>query len=171
MDWLRRHSVAIAAAGAALAVVGVLGLALGWGSTSAPKTAAAVATTSTSSTTTTSVTNEDPKQFYEALKTAQRNKDITFLIDRLHPVVISRYGTDQCRQFYANSTGSLADTTFVNALGPQTFDYTSDGQTASVSNTYVVTVQGSSGSTDLHFALVNGRFTFFGDCGTPVTGG
>jgi hypothetical protein len=99
--------------------------------------------------------------------------DAETLLALLHPVVIERYGVDQCR---AELTASNADPTFAISAtavtGPGTWLYTADGTTSEVRDAYTVTAMVTAiGVTDqrfLHFGWVDGGLRWFTDCGTPT---
>jgi hypothetical protein len=156
--------------GAALVVVGVLGLVFGWGSTTTTRRSGATAGTGT-----TASPAETPESFLAAFVSALKAGDRTFLLGRLDPAVIDRYGTAQCQTYLAGFADPNATLRLVGVTGPAPFDYASDGLTRRVAGTYTLsvdgTLQGGTGPRQLHFALVDGHFRFFVDCGTPVAGG
>jgi hypothetical protein len=100
-----------------------------------------------------------------------RSGDTGFLVDRLHPEVIKRYGRAQCRGFVVELADPTAKLRLGRVTGPTRYEYSTDGMTASVSDTYTFhvtgTAAGTTGPRDYHFALVDGRFRSFADCGTP----
>jgi hypothetical protein len=162
LAWMRRFRMVISVAGAALTVVGVVGLVAHLGTTSA------VARTVTTQTT------EDAHAFFASFTHAIRTGDVAFLTARLDPAVIDRYGSSEC----GRAVRKLADPTealrLVGVSGPTTYAYTSDGRTTTVADTYVFHVAGTAGGTtgprDYHFSLSGGTFHLFLDCGTPVPG-
>ena len=174
--------------GAAMAIVGALGLAFGWGSKAAvaSRGASAVSPSSTaarpgtsaappsSALTTTTVAVENPASFLAAYVAALRGGDRTFLFDRMHPVVIARYGATQCQAVTSLLVDPNASLALVSVSGPATFDYASDGRSTPVRDTYTFavsgTVGGKAGPRQYHFAVVDGRYRTFVDCGTPVPG-
>jgi len=92
----------------------------------------------------------------------------------LNPAVIQRYGADQCRSLFAASTDPTAAFKIKEVTGPIQYDYTSDGLTTTVPNTFFVdatrTVQGQPQDQTLHVAKDNnGSLSWFTACGTPLT--
>ena len=168
--------VALIAVGVIAIVVGSLGLALGWGSTPGGRGAPAAAVPAPRSSAVTSTTNpgEPPPEFLVTFVQALRSGDGTFLFDRLDPVVIARYGEQQCRA----SIPHLFDSTAMLALrsigGPTTFEYATDSKSVSVPDVYTFAVEGVLGgqpaTRDVHVALVDGLFRIFFDCGDPLPG-
>ena len=185
---LQRLRVVLVAAGAAMALVGVLGLAFGWGSKAAvashgssalspPSTVAGAGTSaapSSNAVTTTTIAVENPASFLAAYVAALRGSDRVFLFDRMHPAVIARYGATQCRAVTSLLVDPNASLALVSVSGPATYNYASDGHSTPVPDTYTFavngTVGGKAGPRQYHFALVDGRYRTFVDCGTPVAG-
>jgi len=116
---------------------------------------------------------EDSSTFFGEFSTAVRNGGTKFLFDRTDPAVIARYGATQCRQFVPELVDPTQQLRLISVTGPETWKYVSDGLSASISDTYVFHVDGTatglSGPRDYHFALVDGRYRLFADCGTPVS--
>ena len=106
-------------------------------------------------------------QFSHAMQIA----DVDFLTRSLDPAVLGRYGESQCR---ADIAAVPADPTANFVLkgftsGPEPFTYTSDGQSAVVSNTYDVAVSrtatGSTADSSLHLSVdASGAVHWFTDC-------
>lgn len=138
-------------------LVGVLGLALGWGSS-----------------TTRSVGSETPEGFLATLVHAERVGDRAFLFVRLDGAVLARYGTAQCQDAVAGLVDPSAALRLVSVSGPVSYRYTSGGRTVVVPNTYALRVTGrldqQTGTRDLHLALVGGQFRIFISCGQPLPG-
>jgi len=153
----RRVGFAFVVAGATLLAVGVLGLTFGWGS-SASNSSGSTATRGT----------ETPAAFFSAYVAAVRQGDRTFLMERMHPAVIARYGTTQCQAASAALVDPTISLRLVRASGPSNYDYASSGQSVVVPDTYTFTVTGTAaghvGARMYHFALVQGRFRIFVDC-------
>jgi hypothetical protein len=168
---LRGLALGLVVGGAAVLVVGVLGLVFGWGS-SEGSTAAAGAPNGSSAASTT-VAGEDASTFLAAFAAALRTGNTGFLVARLDPVVTDRYGTAQCESAVAALADPSAQLTLVGVSGPASFDYASDGLSTSVPNVYTFhvtgTLNGSSTTRDYHFARVNGSYRIFLDCGNPLT--
>jgi hypothetical protein len=132
-------------------------------------------TTTDSGTTTTAVPVEDIEGFVGDFVAAYAASEDTFLLDRLHPVVIDRYGGEACAVFIGDSFApSGLRLVAIRSVTPEPFDYASDGLTRVVPDavTVVVTLEDSSGTTEqtFHFAPADGRYRIFIDCGTPLPG-
>jgi hypothetical protein len=160
--------------GIVLLVVGVAGFVAGWGSEPAASSASRVTTTSGVPTNSTRSDAESPDAFLAAYVGAIQRGDQTFLFDRLHPVVVARYGADACRAALGMLTDPQASLRLLSTSSATAWDYTSDGLTKTVpdTTTFVVdgTVQGASGQREYHFTRVDGRYRSFVDCGTPLGG-
>jgi hypothetical protein len=140
-------------------LVGVLGLVFDWGA---------------SSTTTTRVVNETPQGFLAVFVRAEHSGDGSFLLARLDPVVLGRYGSAQCQAAVARLTDPSAALRLVSVSGPAPYVYSTDGHSATIPNTYTLHVTGTDNyqavTRDVHFALVHHTFRFFTDCGQPLAG-
>jgi len=179
---LRRVRVWLFAVGGAMVVLGALGLAFGWGSSASTKAASSGASSSstpapnsTEPASSTPSPTEDPHVFFDAFETAVRTGDTNFLVSRMHPAVIARYGAAQCRAFAPQLVDATASLHLVSIAGPASFDYTSDGLTTTVPDTFTFTVDGTaagrSGPREFHFAVSGGQLRLFADCGDPVATG
>jgi hypothetical protein len=144
-----------------------------WNGTGAPERLApepqAAPTQTPTETSEPTVEPETPEEFASALAEAHRDGDSTFLLDRLHPAVIDRYGRNECADFVE----SIRDTTrayeVTGSSDLEPWPYESDGQTSTVEDVYTVsvdaTIEGESSSADLHFGLVDDLLHWFTDCG------
>jgi hypothetical protein len=161
---------AAVAAGVILTGVGVAGALGDWG-TSTTSTPAAKQST-TASTTAAPAQGETPQQFLDALATAVRGGDVAFQLDRLHPAVIDRYGTDQCRADIATRTDPSRHYV-VKSVSPagRPYEYASDGQTVTIAAAITVeadvVAHGQTQPVTVHLAKADGRYAYFSDCGTP----
>lgn len=98
--------------------------------------------------------------------------DATFLLDRLNPIVIARYGVPSCLQ----AINRQVDPAEVNVLhgtsGPATWTWVASGLSVQVSDVYTAmidrTYRGKTTPVTFHFALVRGTLTWFDACGTPL---
>ena len=177
VEFVRRQRAVVIAVGVVIALIGVLGLVLGWGgsdeSTASPSstTSTSSSSSSTSSSTSSSATDETPEEFFALFTAAVKSGDTAFLLARTHPAVIARYGEAQCAAFVPGLEDPTFDLRLVSVSAPGDFDYASDGQSTIVPDTYTFQLDGSaagsSGPRDRHFALVDGEFRLFIDCGTP----
>jgi len=167
-----RLPVALIAVGAAVGLLGLAGLVLGWGShptrvagapsappragaTTAPSAAvappAAPATTPTvtpnpptiPTTTGVGAPPEAPEQFLAAFVTAIRTDDVGFLFDRMAPAVLARYGPAQCRSEAARLADPTAALRLVSVSGPATYAWTTGTRTTDIPDTYTFEVQGT----------------------------
>lgn len=111
--------------------------------------------------------------FLATYAAAIRAGDADTLVALLHPLVIQRYGADQCRTALA---AEAADPTFAleatGVTGPGTWLYTADGASIAVHDVYTiaatVTAIGVVDQRFLHFGWVDGGLRWFADCGTPI---
>jgi hypothetical protein len=111
------------------------------------------------------------EQFALDLSAAIRSGHTDYLLARLHPAVIERYGTRICRS-YINGTVAGDDVrwTVSSTTGPAAWSYETDGLTTPIAEAWMVSVN-QAGATpearDLHFAPSDGTWRWFTDCGTP----
>jgi hypothetical protein len=165
--------------GALLLVAGLAGVVFDRpdkGTTVAADTSVPPATTSTSSTTTTTIAPRrlpEVVTFYRDLERAVRTGDVEFLVAHLAPVVVQRYGADQCRDFL----GGLAIPTFrvrVDDVEPAApWQWAVDGAVVEVPDARAVHVQRAAGTGDasesIEHVILDGRVVrWFTDCGTPA---
>jgi hypothetical protein len=104
---------------------------------------------------------------------ALQQGDVDTLVALLHPLVIQRYGADQCR---ATIAGAGPDPAFAiqptGVSGPGTWLFTADGASIEVRDAYTiaatVTAIGATDERFLHFGWSGGGLRWFTDCGTPI---
>jgi hypothetical protein len=116
---------------------------------------------------------ESIASFLTRYTSALQTGDVETLVGLLHPVVIQRYGVDQCRAALA---AGEADPTFAiqptAVTGPGTWLYTADDASIEVRDTYTVraavTAIGVTDQRFLHFGWADGGLRWFTDCGTPT---
>jgi hypothetical protein len=162
-----RLSVGLIALGAAAILLGSLGLTLGWGTTVGARSGAGTTSPTASAA-------ERPAAFLAEFVQAVRNGNTTFLLDRVDPALISRYGEQPCR----SAIPGLFDPTLSLRLravsGPGTYTYSRGGQSLTTHDVYTFTVDGVVGghpaTRHYHLALVGGRYRIFIACGSPATG-
>jgi hypothetical protein len=155
--------------------VGVAGQIAGWGEKTEDRDET-VAPTATSApagaTTSTTLPAEDPAQFLLALGNAFRVGDTNFLMSRLNPAVIGRYGTPQCLSTLATAQDPSAEFIVKTVSEPIEFAWTTDERTVTVPGTLTVEVdrvqRGVTQAAALHLTAVDGQFTWFVDCGNPI---
>jgi len=111
------------------------------------------------------------EEFADDLAAAQREGDDEYLLARLHPAVIERYGTRQCRTHIRDDvSGTDVNWEVQGSNGPAPWDYTSDGLTTTIEDTWIVTVlePPTTDPRELHFAPSEGTWRWFTDCGEPA---
>ena len=141
-------------------------------STTTTTTTTSTTTSSTISTTTT-VSGEDPEEFLRLFVGGLRG-DVDFLVSRLNEKTIAIYGEDQCRTTLAGLLDPEAELE-IREIGPiAPWDYVIDGITTGIPDALPVEVQrladGQTIIQELHWQLVDGAWTWFSDCGEPITG-
>lgn len=182
---INRRSVGrvLMAAGAAAIVVGGFGLLATDGNGSA--TANAVATPTATATSPspamaptaavpgpTTPTAETVAAFLTRWTAAFQTGDTAFLLERLNPIVIARYGVATCQQ----AINRLLDPAEVNTLrgssGPATWTWVASDRSVQVADVYTAqidrTFKGETTPVTFHFAMVSGTLTWFDTCGTPL---
>lgn len=106
------------------------------------------------------------------LKGAIDDGDATTVLDRMNRATIDRYGIDQCEAYAASIAGVGLDATLVSTSDLASWDYLTDGVTATITGVVAVeleqVVNGQTVPQTAHWQLVDGRYTWFTDCGSPV---
>ncbi len=156
--------------------VSILGMTLEWGKKTTVSVARATTTTEKGSN-----TAETVGEFTKRWQQAFRSGDIDFLLTRLHPASIERYGKAACTESIKRQSpdpGWKIIVKKVSNLG--VYDYASDALSTVVNGVYTVTVDRETGrpsqtgqgsppvESDIHLALVEGKLRWFSDCGTPL---
>ena len=105
--------------------------------------------------------------------TAFRTGDSTFLLARLHPAEIQRYGLAQCANKVKTVRNQYVSFAFVSATGPAPYTWTTDGRSTVIPDTYTVTVQRTLNvpgvTTKIHLTLIDGLWHYFAlSCGKPL---
>ena len=187
MARLRRLWLLISLAGTALTVVGIVGLAAHLGTTHAnahtnahtnaqtnarPPAGSPTSASAISSGAASQSPPESPAAFFAKFTAAVRTGDTSFLAARVDRAVISRYGAGQCVTAVRGLTDPTQQLRLLSASGPIQYAYVTDGISATVPDTFVFHVEGTAagqaGARDYHFALDQGTFRLFLDCGTPL---
>lgn len=119
--------------------------------------------------------SEDPRDFLAEFTRAVQGGDVGWLLGRLNPAVIQRYGEDQCRSYLRSSVIDPTMRLQVSAVsGPGTWEWSTDGRSTVVDEVYRVDahrfLRGSETTGNLWLANVDGQLTWFADCGTPQRG-
>lgn len=176
MNARKTIGIAILGVGIATMAVSILGVTFEWGKE----------TTVTADRTTTTSENkpgmpETVNEFAKKWQQAFRSGDVDFLVARLHPAPIERYGEAACRESIKRQTpdpGWTITVKKVSELG--LYDYTSDQLSTVVNGVYTVTAVRQTGrgsqtgqesppvESDIHLALVEGKVRWFSDCGTAL---
>ena len=123
---------------------------------------------------TTEPPSEDPEVFLGLLVNGLRS-DAGFLVSRLNQATFDRYGEQQCIDTLPSLLDATAELTLreFGETGP--WEYVTDGVSTTIENALRVEVgRIAAGQTliqELHWTLVDGQWTWFTDCGTPVNAG
>jgi hypothetical protein len=119
------------------------------------------------------VSEEDPEQFLQLFLEGLRG-DVDFLVSRLNEVTIGIYGEDQCRTTLTGLLDPEAELEIREIGQMASWDYVVDGVTTSIPDALPVEVQRFAGGEtiiqELHWLSVDGLWTWFSDCGDPITG-
>jgi hypothetical protein len=139
-----------------------------------PRTTTTAAPAGSASAPAQTIARQTPEQFVATLEAALRSGDAEYLLARLHPAVIERYGTDACRTAMQNFSNDPTAAVRVRTVGstPITFDYNQDGISTMIAGAIPVdvdlTTRGVTTSPRLHVAYVGDEPRWFSDCGTPL---
>ncbi|GMU80090.1 MAG: hypothetical protein AMXMBFR46_28750 [Acidimicrobiia bacterium] len=130
-------------------------------------------TTPTPTTSPTTPPTETPQAFFASLAGAFAANDDAFLYDRLHPLVLTRYGADQCRAYFANQSVPNFRAEVIGVRAPEPWDWTLDGRTDRLPSAVPVRVRiaddgATFRETEAHLVLVGNQLRWFTDCGTPI---
>ncbi len=112
------------------------------------------------------------KKFLNEIDAAVRSGNVDLRLARLNPAVIARYGEQQCRDFLAGQHDATRKDTVTKVGKPESYQYSTDNQSAIIPDALPVQVRetnkGKKGDRNIHLARVNGRLTYFIDCGQPL---
>jgi hypothetical protein len=165
---------ALLVVGVALALVGAVGeLASDDGGDASAITSTTAVTAGTTTTTTRPDVEADVRAFVVDLAAAIRGGDAAFLLARLHPAVLERYGEDQCRAVTDGLASPGLDLEVLDVGAPEAWDWQLDGETVSTRVDEAVPVRvrrtdgASSEETEIHVAETEGVLRWFTDCGDP----
>jgi hypothetical protein len=139
--------------------------------TASPTTTSLPVTTTTVESTTTTIALEDPATFVQALIEAQAAADIEFLLVRLHPAVLDKYGgIAPCQTYLAGVT--FPAITLREILPPEAWEYATDDIVVPFANAIGVEVErivdGQTFIQELHVAYSGAELRWFTDCGAPA---
>lgn len=174
-----RRAAIVAGAGVVLVVVAGIVTVLLW--PSGPPSAGPVARTEAEAPLVTEAghvplpLSEGPRDFLAGFTAAVQDGDVDWLLVRLNPAVIQRYGEDQCRSYLRSSVIDPTMRLQVSGVtGPGTWQWSTDGRSTVVDEVYRVDahrfLRGSETTGNLWLANVDGNLTWFADCGTPQRG-
>ena len=117
-------------------------------------------------------TEETVEEFFAVLKGAIDDGDAATILDRMNRATIDRYGIDQCEAYAASIAGVGLDATLVSTSELASWDYSTDDVTTTITGVVAVELEqvtnGQTVPTTAHWQLVDGRFTWFTDCGFPA---
>jgi hypothetical protein len=120
----------------------------------------------------TTQTGETVAAFLARWTAAFRADDSAFLVDRLNPIVIARYGVPACLQAIHRQLDPAEVNVLRSSSGPATWIWVASGLSAQVPDVYTAnidrTFKGETTPVTFHFALVSGTLTWFDACGTPL---
>jgi hypothetical protein len=130
-------------------------------------------TTAAPTTTPTTTPAETPQAFFALLGRAFASDDDTFLFDRLHPLVLTRYGAEQCRAYFAGQSVPRFSVEVLESRVAEAWDWTLDGRTDRLPSAIPVRIRSTDDGTtfrenEAHVVLVDSQVRWFTDCGTPI---
>ncbi len=103
---------------------------------------------------------------------AFQTNDSAFLMDRLNPIVIARYGVPACLQAIHRQLDPAEVNVLRASSGPATWTWVASGRSVQVADVYTAhidrTFKGETTPVTFHFAMVSGALTWFDACGTPL---
>ena len=111
---------------------------------------------------------ETPAAFLDILAAALRNGDDNFLLTRLNPAVIDRFGSSTCKRSVASLHDPTARFVVDSVSGPAPYEWHTDNRTTTVPGTLTVTADrtrsNQTSRVTLHLTPVDGKLTWFTDC-------
>lgn len=118
---------------------------------------------------------ETPAAFLNQLATAMRQGNVDFMVSRLNPAVIARYGTPECRTAVATYTDPTAAFSVQSTSSPADYTYTAAGVTTVIPNTITLqamfTHQGQPTPLTVHLSRTGaGILTWYTDCSPNPNG-
>jgi hypothetical protein len=141
-------------------------------STTASTTTSTTTSTSTTSTTAAPIATESVEDFFAVLRGALDGGDAAVLVDRMNAATIERYGVDQCEAYATSVAGNGFDATLLSTSEVDSWDYTTDEVTTTLTGVVAAdierTISGQTVPQTTHWQLVDGRYTWFTDCGSPL---
>ena len=102
---------------------------------------------------------------------AMQNGGTAWLYDHLHPAVFHRYDPEACQMYLDRTVQPEFEIVVKGLNGPEVWSWEVDGVVIQIDNAYTtdseLTIKGNVQQTDVHFAIVNGQFTWFTTCVNP----
>jgi len=112
------------------------------------------------------------RAFVDDLVSAIQRGDVDFLVARLHPVVLDRYGEAACRAAVTTFIDPTFEVEVLEVLDQASWDYVTDERSTTIPDAWTVPANRSQGgvtaAVELHFAPADGTIRWFTDCGTPL---
>jgi hypothetical protein len=116
---------------------------------------------------------EPVTEFLEEFEAAMQSENLDFLLGRLHPAVIDRYGESACAAYLAQVAEPTFSIEVLRIHPPDDWTYGQDGVEALIEMAWSAEVRVSSGGqiqeTTAHYAERDGTLRWFTDCGTPLS--
>jgi hypothetical protein len=118
---------------------------------------------------------ETPAAFLNKLATAMRQGNVDFMVSRLNPAVIARYGSPECRTAVAAYTDPTAAFSVQSTSSPADYNYTAAGVTTVIPGTItlqaIFTHQGQPNPLTVHLSRTGaGILTWYTDCSPNSNG-
>lgn len=121
--------------------------------------------------TTTAAPPETPQDFLALLVEGLRG-DAALLVSRLNQATIDIYGEEQCLATFAQVLDPDTEITIREVGDPGPWEYVIDGIVTPLEDVLPIEVErlvnGQTIIQELHWKLVDGRWTWFSDCGDPL---
>ncbi|MEZ5246870.1 MAG: hypothetical protein R2707_17380 [Acidimicrobiales bacterium] len=114
---------------------------------------------------------ESAAEFFVVFKSAFDEGDVATLVQRLNEATLERYGADQCQTYVASVVGNGFDAMLTSTGDVAAWDYVTDGVTTTLTDVIAADIErvvnGQTVPQTTHWQLVDGRYTWFTDCGAP----
>ena len=119
---------------------------------------------------TTSSTEDAIRSFVAEFDAAHQAGNLAFLIEHLDPLVIERYGADQCDSYVAATMGSIQNLEIIQIMGPQEISYDSDDLSTAIPDggfrlELDLDANGTRTTANPSYRIVDGIIRWFTDCG------
>ncbi|MGH2682888.1 MAG: hypothetical protein ACRDIX_06615 [Actinomycetota bacterium] len=169
-----RFGLLLLAIGPLLLLTGAIGLALtpATRETAAPTSSPEPTGSPTGEPTDEPAPPETAEAFVASFNRAQANSNVRFLVARLHPEVIERYGRAQCRAYLGEVAGTVRDVEIRRTSQLGEAEYATDGESVVVEDAYrlriSLTANGEPTTGQMTLGLVGTELRWFTDCGDPA---